>query len=81
VAFAGTLRTDLLNGIRVLTHDPERCTACGQCHEVCPIGVWDNDEDGMAVLARRGACTGCTACLRQRTDGAIRAPAAPGREP
>ncbi len=81
VAFAGTLRTDLLNGIRVLTHVPERCTACGQCYAVCPLGVWDSDEDGTAVLARLEACTGCTACLRQCTDGAIRAPAAPGREP
>ncbi|MDP7112666.1 MAG: 4Fe-4S binding protein [Myxococcota bacterium] len=74
VAFAGTLRTDLLNGLRDLTHDPARCTACGQCYEVCPIGVWDSGQDGTAVLARRDECTGCTACVYQCTDGAIRAP-------
>lgn len=78
VAFAGALRTDLLNGFRVLTHEPRRCTACGQCVAVCPLGVWASGADGIAILKSPRSCTGCTACLRQCTDGAIRAPKAEG---
>ncbi len=73
VAFAGTLRTDLLNGVRVLSLRADRCTACGQCVQVCPVGVWESDDEGRGSLAHAAACTGCTACVRQCTDGAIRA--------
>lgn len=71
-------RADLLNGFRVLTHEPRRCTACGQCVAVCPLGVWASGADGIAILESPRSCTGCTACLRQCTDGAIRAPKAEG---
>ncbi len=71
--FAGTVRTDLLNGNRILTHYPERCTSCASCIEVCPIGVWARDEHKKTVLADRPACTGCTACLNQCPEGAIEA--------
>lgn len=73
VAFAGTVRTDLLNGWRTLTHSPERCTACTHCHEVCPLGVWEPGDGGRAVLAHPAACTACTACLTQCPSGAIQA--------
>ena len=71
VAFAGTVRTDLLNGRRKLTHNPDRCDGCQQCFEVCPLGVWE--VDGDLRLARLEACTACGACLRQCKSGALRA--------
>ncbi len=71
VAFAGTVRTDLLNGARRLQHVPERCTGCGQCVQVCPRRVWREERDGRARLGRAEDCTGCVACIRQCTSGAI----------
>jgi NAD-dependent dihydropyrimidine dehydrogenase PreA subunit len=72
-AFAGTVRTDLLNGRRTLTHVPDRCTACSHCHEVCPLGIWSEGDGGKAVLGDVASCTACVACLNQCKDGAIRA--------
>lgn len=72
--FAGSLRTDLLNGFRVLSFDRDRCVGCRACAEVCPLGVWEFDESReKAVFARKEACTACRACLVQCESGAIRA--------
>ncbi|NOY24952.1 MAG: 4Fe-4S dicluster domain-containing protein [Oligoflexia bacterium] len=73
VAFAGTIRTDLLNGWRRLVLDPTRCERCGACQAVCPQGVWLTPADSVARLVNEDACTGCTACLRQCHGAAIRA--------
>lgn len=73
VSFAGTLRTDLLNGNRTLTLAADRCSGCRDCFEVCPLDVWELDEQEHAVLARREACTACCACVLQCASGAIRA--------
>ncbi len=74
--FAGTTRTDLLIGARVLTHYPEKCSSCAECINVCPIGVWDRNEHKKTFLAHREACTACCACLKQCTEDAIEALAA-----
>jgi len=74
VHFAGTVRTELLNGYRDLCLAREACTGCRQCFEVCPQRVWDMDEDKRAVLARREDCTACRACLVQCSTEAITAP-------
>lgn len=74
-AFAGTVRTELLNGDRVLTYDAAKCIGCHGCFEVCPQGVWEFDEDAArAVFADKDACTACRACLVQCQSQAIRAP-------
>jgi NAD-dependent dihydropyrimidine dehydrogenase PreA subunit len=72
-AFAGCVRTDLLNGTRRLTSDRATCTGCRRCVEICPQGVWEIDEEKHAVLARAEDCTACRACLVQCETGAIRA--------
>jgi NAD-dependent dihydropyrimidine dehydrogenase PreA subunit len=74
VYFAGTVRTELLNGHRALCHAREVCIGCRQCVEVCPQEVWEMDEDERAVLARREDCTACRACLVQCATEAITAP-------
>ena len=73
VAFAGTVRTELINGFRVLTYYEERCVSCTCCTEVCPQGVWEMGANKKAVLARPAACTACRACLVQCKVGAIKA--------
>jgi NAD-dependent dihydropyrimidine dehydrogenase PreA subunit len=73
VEFAGTIRTELLNGFRVLTYYPDNCVACRCCVEVCPQGVWEFGKDKKAVLARKQACTACRACIVQCKGNAIRA--------
>jgi len=73
VAFAGTVRTELLNGYRLLTCDRTRCIGCRNCTEVCPQGVWEMDEEKRAVLARKESCTACRACIVQCKVEAIKA--------
>ncbi|MBT3223710.1 MAG: 4Fe-4S binding protein [Proteobacteria bacterium] len=72
-AFAGTVRTDLLNGWRELTYHHDRCISCKQCIEICPLGVWELGNDGRADFANPTTCTACTACLKNCTSGAIQA--------
>jgi len=80
VEFAGTIRTELLNGFRTLTYDPDKCVACRCCVELCPVGVWDFGESRRAVLARKEDCTACRACIVQCKGDAIRAePTSAGR--
>jgi NAD-dependent dihydropyrimidine dehydrogenase PreA subunit len=73
VSFAGTIRTELLNGDRELIYYPENCVACRGCVEVCPLGVWAFGENKLAILARKDACTACRACIVQCKGDAIRA--------
>lgn len=73
LAFAGSVRTDLLNGNRKLAWDRSTCIGCRRCVEICPQAVWEMDEKTRAVLARREDCTACRACLVQCESGAIRA--------
>jgi NAD-dependent dihydropyrimidine dehydrogenase PreA subunit len=71
VAWAGTVRTDLLLGRRVLTLHRDRCIGCRSCVEVCPRGVWEMAEDKRAVCAHIEACTACRGCLVQCRGNAI----------
>lgn len=80
VAFAGSVRTELLNGYRDLTYDRNRCIGCRNCNEVCPQGVWAMDEERHAVLGQREKCTACRACIVQCLSGAIQAECRPHAE-
>jgi len=74
ISFAGTVRTELLNGYRVLTCDRQVCKGCRTCTEICPQGVWRMGQDNRAEMVRKDACTACRACLVQCETGAIQAP-------
>jgi NAD-dependent dihydropyrimidine dehydrogenase PreA subunit len=73
VAFAGTVRTELLNGLRELTYDRAKCVGCCNCMEVCPQGCWTSDAENHAVLAKKEKCTACRACIVQCEGEAIKA--------
>ncbi len=73
VRWSGTVRTELLNGYRVLTCEHDLCIGCGTCQEVCPEGVWEIGPDERAVQQRKELCTACRACLMQCPTGAVRA--------
>ena len=73
VAWAGTIRTDLLLGRRLLSFHRDRCVGCRSCVEVCPQGVWEMAEDKRAVCAHIDACTACRGCLVQCRGDAIHA--------
>jgi len=74
ISWAGSVRTELLNGFRELRYTRERCNGCRRCVELCPQGVWEFDAHKRAVLAHRDQCTCCRACLSQCPTGAIEAP-------
>ncbi len=73
VAFAGTIRTELLNGYRELRYDRQLCKGCQSCEEVCPQGVWKIGKDKRAEMVQKNKCTACRACLVQCERRAIRA--------
>lgn len=53
---------------RVATIDPERCTCCGHCVDVCPQQAIRMD-DTVTVDATR--CTACGGCVFDCPNGAI----------
>ncbi len=84
---AAALRSDVLTrslprtarGLPVL-HQPEDCTLCSFCVQVCPtraLAIRETDECTTLLLAD-SKCTGCERCVRVCMVNALRlAPAAP----
>jgi NAD-dependent dihydropyrimidine dehydrogenase PreA subunit len=52
-----------LRNVVTLTYDPEKCTGCGMCAEVCPHRIFDL-ENGKARVRDRDACMECGACAK-----------------
>jgi uncharacterized protein (DUF362 family)/NAD-dependent dihydropyrimidine dehydrogenase PreA subunit len=50
--------------------DPEECTACGECLEVCPSGAMV-EKDGQPVVDSR-ACHQCFCCYELCPTGAVK---------
>ena len=73
LSFAGSVRTNLLNGSILLEYYRDRCVGCRSCAEVCPQGIWRMDEEKRALLDHLEKCTACRACLVQCQGDAIRA--------
>lgn len=59
-----------LKNVVTLTYDPEKCTGCGMCLEVCPHRVFALSE-GKARITDRDLCMECGACARNCPSGAI----------
>ena len=48
--------------------NPDRCTRCGKCMEVCPMGSIESND---GIPAFDGICIKCQACRRRCPTGAI----------
>jgi NAD-dependent dihydropyrimidine dehydrogenase PreA subunit len=59
-----------LKNVTTLKLNPERCTGCGICLEICPQEVL-NSVDGRIGIRDRDACMECGACSRNCPTGAI----------
>ncbi len=61
-------------GGQVAIIDPQRCTLCGRCHEICRFEAIIHDSSAEGVEAYRVdplACEGCAACVTQCPEQAI----------
>ena len=59
-----------LKNVATLRHDPERCTGCGMCLEVCPHRVFEA-SGGKVTIRDRDRCMECGACEKNCPFGAI----------
>jgi len=66
-----------LKDVVTLEYDPEKCTGCMRCVEVCPHAVFAM-EGRRATLADRDACMECGACVNNCAFDAIRVNAGVG---
>ncbi|HEX9059947.1 MAG TPA: ferredoxin family protein, partial [Clostridia bacterium] len=48
------------------------CTGCGRCLDVCPGSLLYKGDDNKAYIRYPRDCWGCTACLKECSQGAIR---------
>ena len=59
-----------LKNVTTLAFDPDKCTGCGRCTEVCPHGVFDM-SGGKAWIADKDSCMECGACAKNCPAGAL----------
>jgi NAD-dependent dihydropyrimidine dehydrogenase PreA subunit len=51
--------------------DYKKCNACGTCIDVCPMDVFEK-ENNKVVVKHPEKCIGCRACEVQCPQGAIK---------
>ncbi|HSW57553.1 MAG TPA: 4Fe-4S binding protein, partial [Dehalococcoidales bacterium] len=47
-----------------VTRNEERCTSCGACVTVCPVGAFENEKGTMVVRFKNKKCVACGACIK-----------------
>ena len=53
-----------------VTVDTEKCTGCGECVDICPVDVYElQNEKSVPVHAED--CEGCESCIEVCEQGAI----------
>ena len=53
-----------------ITVDPEKCTGCGECVDICPVDVYEL-QDGKSVPVNADECVGCESCVEVCEQEAI----------
>jgi MinD superfamily P-loop ATPase len=61
----------LFFGGQVAIVDPDRCTRCGRCYELCRFDAVIPGEGREAYRIDPLACEGCASCMYQCSEGAI----------
>lgn len=51
--------------------DLEKCEGCGDCVEICPVGILSLGEDGKAVVGDVTECEGCESCVAVCNNEAV----------
>ena len=51
--------------------DPDLCTGCGICGEICPFGIPRLNSEGKFEMYEPERCTECSACKRNCPTMAI----------
>ena len=59
-----------LKNVVTLHLDPEKCTGCGMCMEVCPHSVFQKSGKIVSIIDR-DACMECGACAKNCAFSAI----------
>jgi ferredoxin len=49
---------------RDVTRNEERCTSCGACVTVCPVGAFEYEKGTMIVRFKDNKCVACGACIK-----------------
>ena len=50
--------------------DSEKCVGCGECVDICPVDVYELQDD-KSVVANGEECLGCESCLEVCEENAI----------
>ena len=50
--------------------DSEKCVGCGECVEICPVDVFDL-QDEKSVPVNEEECLGCESCVEVCEEEAI----------
>lgn len=66
-----------LKDVVTLEFDPEKCSGCGTCLDVCPHAVLAR-SNGQVRIVDRDACMECGACVRNCPDEALKVRAGVG---
>ncbi len=53
-----------------VTVDTDKCVACGECVDVCPVAVYEI-QDGKSAPVNAEECLGCESCVEVCEPGAI----------
>jgi NAD-dependent dihydropyrimidine dehydrogenase PreA subunit len=50
--------------------DVEKCIGCGECVEICPVEVYEI-QDEKSVVVNEEECVGCESCLEVCEEDAV----------
>jgi len=49
-----------------------KCINCGTCVDICPMAVFEKDDEGNVKVSNPDECIACRACENQCPEGAIK---------